>query len=44
MRSADGDPWCYIDFSFVNIACASSVKKSSADMVVKDRETKKIDK
>ena len=43
MRNGDGDPWYYIDFSFVNIASASNAKKS-ADNVVRDREKQKIDK
>ena len=43
MRRGDGDPWYYIDFSFVNIASASNAKRP-ADSVVKDREKQKIDK
>ena len=43
MRSGEDEPWYYIDFSFVNIASASNVKKATA-AVVKDRETMKIKK
>ena len=43
MKCANEDNWYYIDFSFVNIASASSVKKAS-DSVVRQREVMKLDK